>query len=102
MIDASSARGWLDESGRLYLLGGDPATSVLVFDPDGVFLRRIGRRGSGPGELQDARSLVITGDGVFSLLDRDRGVILTLGGAGRIGPWVEREAGPGDHRHCGG
>ena len=83
MIGARAARGWLDESGRMYLLGSDGA-SVMVFGADGTFLRRVGRRGSGPGEFEDARSLVITGDGVFSVTDRDRGLILTFDRTGEL------------------
>ena len=43
----------LDRSGRLYIGGLD---HVLVFDPDGTFLQRIGRRGEGPGELMNIRA----------------------------------------------
>ena len=73
--------GWVkayrDVSGRTYI-AGEPIDNVLVFDPDGRFLRRIGRSGSGPGELKDGSSLVVTGDGEFSVLDRGRGVILNF------------------------
>jgi len=71
--------GWVkayrDVSGRTYI-AGDPIDNVLVFGPDGRFVRRIGSSGSGPGELKDGSSLVVTGDGEFSVLDRGRGVIL--------------------------
>ncbi len=73
--------GWVkayrDVSGRTYI-AGEPIDNVLVFDPNGRFLRRIGRSGSGPGELKDGSSLVVTGDGEFSVLDRGRGVILNF------------------------
>lgn len=36
---------------------------VMVYSADGEFLRRIGRRGNGPGELQDIGFLAVTGDG---------------------------------------
>lgn len=95
MIDESGVRGWLDESGRMYLLGNRGA-SVQVFGPDGAFLARAGRRGSGPGELEDGGSLVVTGDGVFSVLDDTRQVILTFDATGalrsesRIRGWAAR------------
>ena len=40
-----------DESGRIYVLDRQ-AESVLVFGQDGRFIRRVGRAGQGPGELQ--------------------------------------------------
>ena len=82
MIEAAGARAWLDESGRLYLLGA--VTHVQVYGPDGAFLRRISRRGSGPGELENGHSLVVTGDGVFSILDRSQGKILTFDWNGEL------------------
>ena len=95
MIEGSGVRGWLDESGRMYLLE-NVGRSVQVFGPDGAFLARAGRRGSGPGELEDGSSLVITEDGVFSVLDRVRQVILTFDATGafrsesRIRGWAAR------------
>ena len=95
MIEDSGVRGWLDESGRMYILG-TLGTSVQVFGPGGAFLARAGRRGSGPGELEDGSSLVITEDGVFSVLDRARQVILTFDATGvlrsesRIRGWAAR------------
>lgn len=89
---ASGIRGWLDESGRMYIVGA-PGTSVQVFGSDGAFLRKIGSGGSGSEELSDVSALVITEDGVFSVLDRGLGMILsfdwtgaTLGRA-RPPPW---------------
>ena len=79
--------GWVtayrDVSGRTYVVG-EPIDNVLVFDPGGRFLRRIGRSGSGPGELKDGASLVVTGDGEFSVLDRGRAVILNFDHTGRL------------------
>lgn len=82
VIESSGARAWLDDSGRLYLLGA--VTHVQVYGPDGAFLRRIGRRGSGPGELEHGYSLVVVEDGIFSVLDRSRGRILTFGWQGKL------------------
>ena len=79
--------GWVkayrDVSGRTYI-AGEPIDNVLVFDPDGRFLRRFGTSGSGPGELKDGSSLVVTGDGELSVLDRGRGVILNFDHTGRL------------------
>ena len=82
MIEGA-AEARVDGSGRLYLamLGGD---HVLVFDSDGTFLRRVGRRGEGPGELLDIRAFAVLDDGVFAVLDSGRGVILTFDWTGRL------------------
>ena len=71
----------LDRSGRLYIGGLD---HVLVFDPDGTFLRRIGRRGEGPGELLSIRAFSVVDDGTFVLLDSGRGVILRFDWTGQL------------------
>ncbi len=65
----------VDRSGRLYMsaLGGD---HVLVFEADGTFLQRIGRRGEGRGELMSIRAFAVVDDGTFVILDSGRGVIL--------------------------
>lgn len=77
------AKAYRDVSGRIYIVG-DPIEQVLVFDSGGRFLRRIGRKGSGPGELRDGSSLVVTGDGEFSVFDRGRSVILNFDHTGRL------------------
>jgi len=41
---------FLDDAGNVYVPDGSHH-SVLVFDSDGTFLRRIGKEGSGPGEI---------------------------------------------------
>ena len=83
-------KGYRDVSGRTYIVG-EPIDNVLVFDPDGRFVRRIGRSGSGPGELKDGSSFVVTGDGEFSVLDRGRGVILKFDHTGRLRSEVRTE-----------
>ena len=72
-----------DRSGRLYIsmLGGD---HVLVFESDGTFLRRIGRRGEGPGELMSIRAFAVVDDGTFVILDSGRGVILKFDWTGQL------------------
>ena len=71
----------LDRSGRLYIGGDD---HVLVFDPDGTFLQRIGRRGEGPGELMNIRAFSVVDDGTFVILDSGRGVILRFDWTGQL------------------
>ena len=83
MIEVDLATARRDASGRAYVLGRS-VHHVWVFDSEGGFLNRIGRRGSGPGEFQDVGSIVVTEDGVFSVLDRGRGVILTFDWTGEL------------------
>ena len=88
--------GYRDASKRTYIVG-EPIDNVMVFDSSGRFVRRIGRSGSGPGEFEDGASLVVTGDGEFSVLDRRRSVILNFDYTGRlrsevrtVGEWYPR------------
>lgn len=48
--------------GRLYVMD-QQAQEVRVFSPDGQFLARIGKAGSGPGELSQAAGPVFVGPG---------------------------------------
>jgi hypothetical protein len=40
---------------------------VMIYTPDGTFRRMIGRRGNGPGELQDIGFIAVTQDGLMYL-----------------------------------
>lgn len=51
----------IDAEGHLYILD-EQAANIKVFDPNGNFLRTIGRKGQGPGELALPISLGITPD----------------------------------------
>ena len=55
-----------------------------MFGTDGGLLSRVGRLGSGPGEFGDIGSIVVTEDGVFSVLDRGRGTIMTFDWTGEL------------------
>lgn len=69
-----------DADDNLYVLDGGNAR-VLVFGPDGRFVRQIGKKGGGPGELQSPMSLTVTAGGevvvtdlgrrAFSIFDRE-------------------------------
>lgn len=57
-----------DASDNLHLL--DRGNSrVLVFGPDGRFLRQIGRPGSGPGELRNPIQMAVAADGSVVVAD---------------------------------
>lgn len=57
-----------DAEGRIYVLDAQ-TTDVRVFAPDGTFLRRIGRRGEGPGEIRETNGMVFDRDGVLWVHD---------------------------------
>ncbi len=54
------------------------ACSVAEFDPDGEFVRRMGRSGSGPGEFLNPLSMVRLGDGRVAVLDINLGGFFTF------------------------
>jgi hypothetical protein len=49
-----------------------PNARVMVYGPTGRFLRQIGRKGQGPGELTVPMQLAITGDGTLVVMDLAR------------------------------
>lgn len=62
----------VDTSGRIYVL--EPmAREVRVFDRNGEFLRRIGRRGAGPGEFGPGAAAVLVHDDVLFVPDPGQG-----------------------------
>ncbi len=77
-VGAAEGRAWeifsgvgsvdFDASDNLYLL--DRGNSrVLVFGPDGRYLRQIGRPGNGPGELRSPIQMALTTDGHVVVAD---------------------------------
>lgn len=95
----------VDAEGHVYVLEGQSA-EIRVYDPEGALVRRIGRRGEGPGEFQGGPRFGVKGDTVWAvdqqanritLFDR-RGMLLSTGaiqavqvrlpsGVGHIMPW---------------
>lgn len=57
-----------DDSDTMYVLDAGNFR-VLAFDSAGRFLRQIGRRGDGPGELAAPTSLAVTADGMVVVAD---------------------------------
>ena len=56
-----------DEAGNLYLL--DSPARVFAVDPDGNFLRQIGRPGEGPGEFRNPEQLDVLPSGRIVVTD---------------------------------
>jgi hypothetical protein len=58
----------VDAQDRIYI-SDDSDLSVKVFDSQGKFLRSFGRKGSGPGEFEAIREMVILPDGRLLVTD---------------------------------
>lgn len=65
----------VDDSGRTFILDG-PEGLVRIVEPTGAIGTPFGRRGSGPGELLNARGIAIAGDGGVLVTDRSRAVLI--------------------------
>lgn len=57
-----------DRSDNLYVLDRGN-TRVLVFDRTGRFVREVGKKGDGPGELQVPMSIAVLADGTLAVSD---------------------------------
>lgn len=55
-----------------------PACSVVEYTPEGEFVRRMGRSGSGPGEFLNPLSMVRLGDGRVAVIDINLGGFFTF------------------------
>lgn len=77
----------VDGTGQIYVL--DPQENhVAIFTPNGEFLRTVGGRGEGPGEISDAGSLSVSSDGSVSVFDYGRRGLVRFGPDGEILPAV--------------
>jgi len=73
-----------DDDGNLYLFDAQVA-QVTVVSPEGEFLRTVGRRGDGPGEIGQALAMAVFPDGRIAVSDMGkRGVVLY----DREGEWL--------------
>ncbi len=68
----------IDADGNIYVLDTQ-AQVVRVFDSQGKFLRTIGRKGSGPGELTAATALFVTAGDTLLVADVAAGRLLRFG-----------------------
>lgn len=56
------------DDGRIAVLDA-MAQEIRIFAPDGTHLRTFGRKGAGPGEMQDANGMVLGPDGLIRVND---------------------------------
>lgn len=101
----------VDRDGNLYVVEAS-VPEIRVFDPAGAIIRRIGRRGEGPGEFTAAPRFGVHGDTVWTVEGRGsrmthfdrRGRVLATGrtdgvsvhlptGVGGVIPWAMRPDG---------
>lgn len=61
----------VNEEGNIYI-GDYQDSSIKVFDPRGKYLKKIGRKGNGPGEFQTVFQLSFLSDGRYLVLDSEK------------------------------
>jgi hypothetical protein len=59
----------VDDQGNIYVMD-QGALRISVFDKEGRFLRRFGRKGQGPGEFQSLHNIILTKENTLMILDR--------------------------------
>ena len=69
---------YVGENSNLYVTDNYDE-GVRIFSPDGVFLRRFGEKGDGPGRISQPGQLAVHGDSVFLFGTREAQVFDTLG-----------------------
>ena len=63
-----------DRQENLFVLDGGNHR-VLVFNPQGKFIRKIGKKGEGPGELMSPVGLAVTTEGLVAVTDLGRAAV---------------------------
>lgn len=66
-----------DDAGNVYLVDNQ-LSEVQVFDPAGEWLRTLGRRGDGPGEVRNLRAALLMPDGSLGLVQAFPGQVVTI------------------------
>lgn len=79
-----------DDAGRIFVLD-HRGSRVVVFDGDGRFVRSLGGKGGGPGEIQFPLALVVSDDGSSAVYDGAKRRLVWFAADGSVMP--EREIG---------
>jgi len=66
-----------DDEGNIYLLDGQ-LSEIQVFDPDGEYLRTVGREGEGPGEFRNGIDMFWSPGGLLGVVQTWPGKIVFL------------------------
>lgn len=74
-----------DAAGRIFVLDRKQHR-VEVFDATGAHLRFLGRKGGGPGEMQDVYSLLVKPDGEVGVVDYEKGALVRWSSEGEVLP----------------
>ena len=69
------ARVDADELGNVYVLQDQLSRVVVLAGQDATLIATVGRRGGGPGEVQNARALAVGGDSILAVYDNMRGFV---------------------------
>jgi 6-bladed beta-propeller len=96
MLD-NAEQAVFDRADNLYVLDRGNAR-VLVFDRNGRFVRQLGKKGGGPGELEVPVSLAVLADGSVAVLDVAHQNFSIFGADGafrRTVPWQPEWGFPG-------
>lgn len=93
MLD-NAEQAVFDRADNLYVLDRGNAR-VLVFDRAGRFVRQLGKKGGGPGELEVPVGVAVLADGNVAVLDVAHRNVSLFGAAGRFVRTVPWDAGWG-------
>jgi len=72
-----------DRRGNLFVLD-PPNARIVVFDPDGQFVRSMGGSGGGPGEFRAPGSISVAGDGSVAVFDYGKGSLVRFDTNGEV------------------
>lgn len=71
----------VDRAGRFWVFDR-PSSTVFLFSPEGKLLRRVGRRGAGPGEFRGSNGMVALPDSGVAILDASNARVSFFDAAG--------------------
>ncbi len=75
-----------DGVARIMVLDADRSNQIHVFDSAGTWIRTVGRRGGGPGEMEYPAGIDVDRDGSVSVKDEAKQALLTWDPVGAVLP----------------
>ena len=75
-----------DSQGNIYVVEQYPASEFFIykFSPTGAFIKKFGKKGQGPGELQGISGLIVNKSGHILISDRSAGKLLEFDADGNL------------------